>query len=170
MEWRDFTDESEPQLHAYRDDPWVLEAAGDEPTIYLNSSVEGFRAVLEGAGSGPEKALRDVLATHIASEAWVCMFNAAAYAAMVEDGDAQWPGGWQEDVLRRMLPDIFPDRSPDDALVEVVSRREDGHNGGDLQTRVLHAAAVQAMTPKKVTAALRTLVRAAGTVKETTSE
>lgn len=48
MVWRDFTDESDPQLFTYRDDPWLVEAAGDEPTIFLNSAVEGLRTVLEG--------------------------------------------------------------------------------------------------------------------------
>lgn len=160
MVWRDFTDESDPQLFTYRDDPWLVEAAGDEPTIFLNSAVEGLRTVLEGGGGGAEKILRETLATQIASEAWVCLFNTAVYASSANSKEPMWwPGGWQEDVLRRMLPDVFPDLSPDDALTEALQRRLDGHGGGDLQMRVTHAAAIQAMRSRKITAALRSLVR-----------
>lgn len=169
MVWRDFTDAAEPQLHPYRHDPWLVEAAGDEPTIYLNSSVEGFRAVLNGTGAGVEQAVRETLATQIATEAWVGMFNAALYEGTVDGGDPQWPGGWHEDVLRRMLPDVFPDLSPDDALSEAVTRRTEGRGGGDLQMRIIHGAATQAMRSKKVASALRTLRRIDGGTKGTNS-
>jgi hypothetical protein len=88
------------------------------------------------------------------------LFNSAAYHADAKGDSPEWPGGWQEATLRRMLPDLFPERSPDDALVEVVHRRRSGDGGGDLQTRLLNAAAKQAKMPRHLGGLLRTLTRA----------
>ncbi|ELS53573.1 hypothetical protein STVIR_5493 [Streptomyces viridochromogenes Tue57] len=132
----------------------------------MNTAVEGLRAVLEGSGGGAEKAVRETLATQIASEAWICLFNTAIYASSADEEEPTWPGGWQEDVLRRMLPDVFPDLSPDDALKEALQRRTGGHGGGDLQMRINVAAGRQAMRSKKITSALRALVRIGDAGKE----
>ncbi|MGW2596371.1 hypothetical protein [Streptomyces klenkii] len=161
MVWKDFTDDVD--LAEFRDDPWLLDAQADEPVLYLNSSVEGLRGVLENAVTPEQKVVRDVMAAQIASETWASMFNAALYASDVEDGQAQWPGGWHEDVLKRMLPDVFTDRSPSEGLAELVERRTEGQSGGDLQRRVMHAATLQSRKPKAVTGALKSLARMAST-------
>ncbi|GAA0435589.1 hypothetical protein [Streptomyces luteireticuli] len=163
MVWKDFTDDANPEFADFRDDPWLLDAQVDEPVLYLNSSVEGLRAVLEGSSTAEQKLVREILASQIASEAWSAMFNSALYACDVEDGQAQWPGGWHEDVLKRMLPDLFTDRSPSDALTELVERRTEGENGGDLQRRLMHAVSLQSRKPKTVASTLKTLGRIANT-------
>ncbi|WP_438487271.1 hypothetical protein [Streptomyces sp. S186] len=165
MVWKDFTDEANPDLNDFRDDPWLLDGQADEPVLYLNSAVEGLRAVLDKAVAPEQKVVREIMASQIAAEAWVAMFNAATYAVETEDGEAQWPGGWHEDVLRRMLPDMFPDRAPGEALAELVERRTEGEGGGDLQRRLMHTATLQSRKPKAVTNALKTLGRLA--TKET---
>ncbi|MEU7136660.1 hypothetical protein [Streptomyces sp. NPDC046261] len=163
MVWKDFTDESNPEFAEFRDDPWLLDAQADEPVLYLNSAVEGLRGVLENAATPEQKIVREVMAAQIASESWASMFNAALYASGMEDGQVQWPGGWHEDVLRRMLPDLFTDRAPDEGLTELVERRTEGQNGGDLQRRVMHAATLQSRKPKAVAGALKSLGRMAST-------
>ncbi|MFJ7255408.1 hypothetical protein ACIQWV_23165 [Streptomyces sp. NPDC098085] len=159
MVWKDFPDH--PSLKDFRDDPWILDAESGEPVLYLNSSLEGFRAVLDTASSAERKLVREVMATQIASEAWTAMFNSALYASVVEDGEPEWPGGWQEDVLRRMIPDFFPDISPDEALVELVNRRVRGESGSDLHARLMHSATLHSKKQKTVASAVRTLARMA---------
>lgn len=150
----DFADPSHPHLHAYKGDPWAVEAVGDEPVIYLNTGFEGLAPLLNGG----DRAVRDALSAQIAADAWTAMFNAAAYVADMEDGQPLWPGGWQGAVLKRMLPDVFPDLSPDDALIEVVTRRLNG-DGGDLQTRLVHAAGRQALSSRRLGGFIRTINR-----------
>lgn len=150
----DFGDAEHPHLHPYKDDPWTVEAVGDEPIVYLNSRFEGLLPLLNGG----DRAARDVLSAQIAADAWTALFNAAVYAADMEDGQPLWPGGWHGAVLRRMLPDVFPDLSPDDALLEVVTRRLNG-DGGDLQTRLVHAAGRQALLTRRLGSFVRTANR-----------
>lgn len=159
MVWKDFPDH--PFLKEFRDDPWILDAESGDPVLYLNSSLEGFRAVLDSASSAERKLVREVMATQIASEAWTAMFNSALYASTVEGGEPEWPGGWQEDVLRRMLPDFFPDISPDEALVELVNRRVKGESGSDLHARLMHSATLHSKKQKTVASSVRTLARMA---------
>lgn len=158
--WADFGDERNPQLHPFRGDPWTVEAVGDEPILYLNGGFEGLDVLLR-SGRAADRPTRDAVAAQIAADVWTALFNAAAYAAELENGRPQWPGGWQEAALKRMLPDVFPDRSPDDAMIEIVNRRLSGDGGGDLQTRLLHAAAKQARLPRNLGGLIRT-VRKAG--------
>lgn len=150
----DFIDPAHSHLHAYKDDPWTVEAVGDEPVVYLNTGFEGLAPLLNGG----DRAVRDVLSAQIAADAWTALFNAAAYAADTEDGQPLWPGGWKGTVLKKMLPDVFPHLSPDDALMEVVARRLNG-DGGDLQTRLVHAAGRQALTARRLGGFIRTIDR-----------
>ncbi|MFC5724760.1 hypothetical protein ACFP1Z_31885 [Streptomyces gamaensis] len=159
MMWKDFTDDTNPEFVEFRDDPWLLDAQSDEPVLYLNSSVEGFRAILENAATPEQKLVRELMASQIAAEAWTAMFNSALFTCDLEDGQAQWPGGWHEDVLKRMLPDLFTDRSLGEALTELVERRAQGENGGDLQRRLMHAVSLQSRRPKTVAGTLKTLGR-----------
>ncbi|MEU9886980.1 hypothetical protein [Sphaerisporangium sp. NPDC051011] len=152
--WKDFSSEENPYLNPYRTDPWAVEAADDEPIVYLNTGFEGLQRLLD-SGSGAERAVQDAVAAQIAGDCWAALFNAAVYAIEVEEGEPQWPGGWRESVLRRMLSDVYPDRSPGDALVELCERRREGEGGGELQTRILHAAMKQARTSKSLGAFIR---------------
>ncbi|UNO41194.1 hypothetical protein [Streptomyces sp. MST-110588] len=161
MRWIDFTDPSNDHLKEYRDDPWLIDTEAGEPVLYLNSSVDGLRGVLENASSAEQKLVREVMAAQVAAEVWTAMFNMAVYACDVVDGEPQWPGGWHEDVLRRMIPDLYPTHSPEDALAELVQGRAEGENGGDLQRRLMHGAGVHSRKPRKVSTALRDLRRLA---------
>ncbi|MFK8847573.1 hypothetical protein [Streptomyces sp. Ac-502] len=161
IKWLDFTDPFNDHLKEYRDDPWLIDSEAGEPVLYLNSSVDGLQGVLENASTPEQKLVRELLSAQVASEAWNAMFNAAVYACDVVDGEAQWPGGWHEDVLRRMIPDLYPSLSPEDALAELVEGRVEGENGGDLQRRLMHGAGSHARKSRKVSTALRDLRRMA---------
>ncbi|MGA5165237.1 MULTISPECIES: hypothetical protein [Streptomyces] len=164
MLWRNFVDH--PQLNEFRDDPWILDAEAGSPILYLNSSLEGFRAVLDNASTPEQKLVRELMATQIAGEVWTAMFNTALYASAVERGEPQWPGGWHEDVLRRMLPDFFPETSPDEALVDLVGRRTAGESGSDMHVRLMHAVTVHSKKQKTVASTVRALARPANTGDE----
>jgi hypothetical protein len=156
--WLDFGDERNQHLNAFKDDPWIVEAVGDSPVLYLNSGFEGLRAILESTRVADRPA-RDALAAQIATNVWTVLFNAAGYQADVTGDQAEWPDGWAEGVLRKMLPDVFPDHSPNEALQELVNRQRTGDGGGDLQTRVLHAASKHARLPRNLGGLLRNLRR-----------
>ncbi|MGW0119624.1 hypothetical protein [Streptomyces sp. NPDC003327] len=159
MQWREFAEDA--FLKEFRDDPWLLDAEAGEPVLYLNASLDGFRSLLEGGQGVEHKLVREVMASQIASEAWTSLFNTALYAAGTEDDELQWPGGWQEEVLRRMLPDFFPGLSPEEALTELVDRRSRGENGSDLHARLMHSASIHSKKQKTVAGAVRALARAA---------
>jgi hypothetical protein len=159
MLWKDFADNSNDFLEKYREDPWFLDANSEEPVLYLNSAVEGFRSMLENSKTAEQKIVGEVLMSQIASEVWSGMFGAALFASSADGDDAQWPGGWYDDVLKRMLPDLFPDMSPDEALLELVGRRVAGESGPDFQARLLHASTKHAKKQKAVAGAVRELAR-----------
>lgn len=149
--WADFAAPENSYLGTYRDVPWVVDTAGIDPVVYLNSGFEGFKALLSGSlGTRPQ---REAVTAQIATETWIALFSAAAARLVASAEEGEWPGGWHEAVLRRMLPDVYPEATPTDALEDV--RRQVGEGGGDLPTRVLNAALIQGRTPRALTALIR---------------
>lgn len=155
--WADFGEEGAAHLELFRSDPWCVDTTGEEPTLYLNKRFEGLETVLRSGGAADRPA-QNVLASQIAQEVWTVLFTSAVRGITRDDqGRPEWPGGWQESTLKKMLPDVLPDHSPNDALAEVVARESEG--GGDLHTRVAHAAAVQARRTRHLGGFLRALRR-----------
>jgi hypothetical protein len=142
--WADFNAPENGHLSEYRDAPWMVDTGGIEPTVYLNSGFEGFKALL--GGSAGTRADREAVVAQIATHVWVTLFNTATSHLTSDEQDVEWPGGWHESVLRRLLPAVYPDAAPRDGLDEV--RRQVGESGGDLQARVLNAALLQARVPR----------------------
>jgi hypothetical protein len=151
----DFGDDAHRHLNPYKGDPWMIEAAGDQPVVYLNSSFEGLLDLLDRG----DRPARQALSSQIAAEAWTAMFHAAAYVADIDEDQPLWPADWRGAVLRRLLPDMFPDRSPDDALIEIATRRLLGEGGGDLQSRLMHAVGKQVRRPRRLGDLIRTSVQ-----------
>ncbi|MFI7125719.1 hypothetical protein ACIBQ1_08495 [Nonomuraea sp. NPDC050153] len=143
--WVDFA--NDPQLTWCKTDPWAVTVTDEAAMLNLNSGFDGLRAVLESPKAA-ERPMREALAAQIAVDVWTVLFNEAAHHV---DGH-EWPEGWRGLVLRRMLPDLFPDHSLDDALREIVNR-----GVGGIQTRVLHAAAKQARMPRSLGGFIRSL-------------
>ncbi|MFC8099985.1 hypothetical protein [Streptomyces sp. NPDC057363] len=155
----DFRNGPETWLRMFHDAPWLVETTGDMPTVHLNTGFEGLVEFLNGGGAPTEKAVRGMLAAQIAAEAWTAMFNAAVGDLECDDaGRPQWPTGWRDGVLRSMLPDVLPDLSISDALMEVHVRLTEG-GWQELQPRIQYAAARRAKTPKNIANGLRAISR-----------
>ncbi|MEI5523678.1 hypothetical protein WB401_19645 [Streptomyces brasiliscabiei] len=153
----DFRDGPHEWLRPFKEAPWLVETTGDMPTVHLNTGFEGLAEFLNGRGGALEKAVRGVLAAQIATEAWTAMFHAAVGdVELDEDGTPQWPAGWKDGVLRSMLPDVLPELSPADALLEIHLRRTEG-GWQDLQPRIQYAAARRAKVSRNLGNGLRAL-------------
>ncbi|MFF4039151.1 hypothetical protein [Streptomyces sp. NPDC001816] len=148
-------------LQQFQDAPWVVEPSGDMPTVHLNSGFEGLTEFLGGGGTPAEKAVRGMLAAQIATEAWTAMFHAAVGDLEWDDeGTPQWPAGWKDGVLRSMLPDVLPELSASDALLEIHLRRTEG-GWQELQPRIQYAAARRAKAARNIGNSLRAMSRVA---------
>ncbi|MFE9400275.1 hypothetical protein ACFYNY_00670 [Streptomyces sp. NPDC006530] len=156
----DFREGPQDWLRPFKDAPWLVETTGDMPTVHLNTGFEGLSEFLNGGGGALDKAMRSMLATQIATEAWIAMFHAAVGDVEPgEDGVPQWPTGWKDSVLRSMLPDVLPELSPADGLLEIHLRRSEG-GWQDLQPRIQYAAGRRARLARNVGTGLRALSQA----------
>lgn len=155
----DFRDGPHAWLRPLKDAPWMVDASGDTPTVYLNQAVEGLTALLRGSGT-VEKATAALLNAQIVGDVWETMFHAAVSDIESDEaGRPRMPGGWRESVLETMLPDVLPGLSPTDAIVELRARREEGYGWAELQSRIRYAAALRAQLPKQLATTLRLTVR-----------
>lgn len=156
----DFRDGPHEWLRPYKDAPWLVETTGDMPAVYLNEAFEGLTKLLRGGGSSLEKATAALVNAQIVTEAWTVMFHSAVSDLQLDDrGRPQVPDGWRESVLRVMLPDILPGMSPEDAVAELQTRREEGYGWSELQPRIQYAAARRSQLPKNLATTLRTVFR-----------
>lgn len=151
----DFSAAENSHLHPFKEDPWTVETGDDTPIVYLNTRFEGLIRLLEAG----DRVIREAVSTQIAADVWTALFNASVYSASTGEKHTIWPGGWKDSVLKRMLPDIFPDLSLDDALDEVVSRRLSSEGGGDLQTRLIHATGRQSARARRLGNYIRSIER-----------
>jgi hypothetical protein len=147
--WRDFSKADEgqnpidPSLHDEMS--FVDMSLPEGPVIYLNDRVPGLRRLLDvRTGRGrTERAVRETALDLIATPAMAAMANAALVAAgpAGRSGEAQWPDvDWQREVLRSVLPLMYPDRDPDAALGAAVLALTSAEEAQDVQSRLLGAA------------------------------
>jgi hypothetical protein len=158
----DFVDGPHDWLRPFKESAWIVETTGEIPTVYINTSaVDGLTEVLNETGAQPAvKLLREATASQIAQDAWTAMFHTAiGDLESDEDGAPQMPAGWRERVLQMMLPDVLPGRQLNDALYEVHERRTKGFGWAELQTSIQYAAGRRSQLAKKLTNAVRTVVR-----------
>jgi hypothetical protein len=151
VQWVEFAADSELGLKPFKDDPHHLRLDPDAPILFLNSGFDGLEALLGDRKRRPraEQAMHDSTRVNIANGAWQAMFTAALDAVEVdpETGMPEWPSPeWRAVVLRTLLPRIYPDLGPDDALIEAVQARRSGDGSGELLERLLPAAAMQVGT------------------------
>lgn len=159
----DFREGPHDWLRPFRESSWIVETAGDIPTLYLNTTaVEGLMDVLGGTGgTAAEKVLRDMMASQISQDAWTAMFHTAINDLDVDDdGTPVMPTGWREAVVRMMLPDVLPGWQLTDALYDINERRSQGFGWSELQTSIQHAAGKRSRITKKLTDAVRSVDRA----------
>ncbi|MFD8706692.1 hypothetical protein ACFV1W_29515 [Kitasatospora sp. NPDC059648] len=151
------------RLQRFKDSPWLVDTTGRIPVVRVNTDFDGLGDLLGAdGGTGAEKTVRELLLAQICSEVWTAVFHSAVGDLEVEeDGTPLFPHGWQGEVLRDMLPDIYPDREPEHALREVHAARTGASaNGwGDLQTRIHFAASRRAGVPRTLSTTIRDLER-----------
>ncbi|MFD4697129.1 hypothetical protein [Streptomyces niveus] len=154
----DFATGSEEWLRPFKDAPWIVETSGDLPTVHLNTGFEGVSELLNSGGGPLERAVRDMLATQIATDIWTAVFHSAVSdLELDEEGNPEWPGGWRDAVLRGMLSDVLPGMSGIDALSEIHARRRESSGWNELQPRISYAAGRRAKVARNLGTAIRVL-------------
>ncbi|WLQ33976.1 hypothetical protein P8A18_11225 [Streptomyces castrisilvae] len=156
----DFRDGPHQWLRPFAEAPWLVDAAGESPTVLLNTSFEGLSALLSGARGPLEKATAGLVAAQVAGEAWTTMFQSAlSNLDFDEDGTPHLPTGWRGVVLRSMLPEVFPRLPLADALREAHDRRADGRGWAEVQARIEFAAGKRSQLPRNLLATIRAVSR-----------
>jgi hypothetical protein len=93
-----------------------LELEREDPILYLNAEHAALRPILDGKGTrGRRVRLRELLYERIEAGAWTQLLVHVA-SRLAEDGELSYP--WQEAVLDRWLPRLYP------ALASDAERRE----------------------------------------------
>jgi hypothetical protein len=164
--WRDFakTEAGQNPIDAslHGEMSFVDMSLDEGPVIYLNERVRDLRRLLDvrTGRTRSERAIREMALDLVAAPAIVSMANVALAAAgpPEEGGEAQWPDAdWQRDVLRGLLPLMYPDRDPDAALLFAVRGLTSGEDAQDVQSRLLGAAARLVKATQHVTGVIKTL-------------
>lgn len=89
-----------------------LELEREDPILYLNSDHAALRPILDGKGTrGRRVRLRELLYERIEAGAWSQLLVHTA-ERLVVDGELTY--AWQEAVLDRWLPRLYPSLSADD--------------------------------------------------------
>jgi hypothetical protein len=118
VKWVDFS--SNELLKPHANEPWYGDLTEDPPTVYLNKNFEYLPELFrEGVRkSKAQIALNEAQRTAIAKSVWLAMFQAAvAQITPGEDGsDPTWPEKWRAEVLRRILPKVYPDVDENEGL------------------------------------------------------
>ncbi|MGW7311955.1 hypothetical protein [Streptomyces sp. NPDC054854] len=151
------------RLQRYKDSPWVIDTTGRIPVVRVNTDFDGLGDLIGAdGGNGAEKTVRELLLAQMCSDVWTAVFHSAVGELEVEEDDTPlFPHGWQGEVLREMLPDVFSDRSPEQALHEVHAARTgvSSTGWGELQARIHFAASRRAGLPRTLSTTIRDLER-----------
>lgn len=162
VRWEDF---SEPDNPWSKEDLFAFDAGGDEPTLWLNSWYQAFKATLDGSErSGVDTALRHVLNALAAQTTWMQLFmTAAGQLAAAEEPVEESLKGWERDVLSNFLPRIFPDEQTDeDRREQLAEIMRSPDQMGTLMAQLGHAAQEVVGTADHFQKAIRVIEKEAG--------
>jgi hypothetical protein len=153
-----FKKSSRELLNACADAPWIVDTSARVPTVFVNTDVEGIIGLLDSNGSRVDSKVRDLLVAQMATDVWTAVFHGAIGDLEVEPGGGPvFPTDWQGEVLREMLPDVFPGVHVEEALRQVHRRRTGDSGWVELQTRIHYAAVRRADAYRAVAYAARNL-------------
>ncbi|MFJ6619272.1 hypothetical protein ACIQOW_17030 [Kitasatospora sp. NPDC091335] len=151
------------RLQRFKESPWLVDTTGRIPAVRVNTDFDGLGDLIGAdGGSGPEKTVRELLLAQMCSEVWTAVFHSAVGDLEVEeDGTPVFPHGWQGEVLREMLPDVYADRDPEAALRAVHTARTgvSAAGWGELQARIHYAASRRAGVPRTLSTTIHDLER-----------
>ena len=110
-------------LAAHQDNVYRLECDQEEPVLWINADHDKIAAVLDDrATTGRKARLRDVYFDLIAQGVWSQLFTRAASDLDAADHAAESRYGWQDGVLREVLPFMFPLATTYEARVHELMR------------------------------------------------
>jgi hypothetical protein len=147
--WDDFrSPKLLPELQQFAAEPFFLHLDPERPVLYLNEGFERLRALFDERRRRPRDAqvLHDQTRVNFASATWNAMFNVALSAAVnaSDEDETPWPDSeWQKNVLEILLDRVYEERTPEDALSEVVALLKQGEGLGAVQEQLLPAISEQ---------------------------
>jgi hypothetical protein len=143
VQWVDFDQPGDYAfLKEYADQPFYTDLVDDRPTVFLNRAerFRGLDALLDDRKRNLawDRALHNAERVSIARSVWMAMLNAAI--ASIERGDEgddpDWPEqDWKRQVLQKLLPRVYPDKSDKEALREALANWNSKHGAGQLESR-----------------------------------
>ena len=127
----------DPRLFPRSQNLYRLDCDSPNPVLWLNTDHEQVCRILDDRGTrGVTARTREVAFDLVAFGVWTRLVLAAAHA-VDEDGSTPYP--WQEGVLQRMLPLLYPEHSGRARRLEEL-RAERTAEGGALLLERLEAA------------------------------
>ena len=143
VQWVDFKNPGEQGfLKDHFDKPSFTDLSDTVPTVYLNKCDDfaGLPAIMDDRRRPNkwDKALHDSQRVGIARSVWLAMLNTALAAVREDDdgGDPNWPAeDWKRQVLRALLPEIYPDVSPEQALAQAMIDKTSPDGAATLESR-----------------------------------
>jgi len=138
--WEDFSN-SNSVPPEFANAMFYLAISGSAPTLYLNKNVKGTLITLfEVKGYGHAKALhRDILFRAIGANVWMQLAQTSLEDLREEarlgsaDLDALEP--WKAEVIKELVPTIWPNLLPDAAILDVCTNIGDDSYYQDLLSR-----------------------------------
>jgi len=113
--WEDFATSNDPFRRAHPDLLYDVDVDWSEPRLMLNKAFDDVHVLLqdERPTSSVAKSTRAAILAHVGSAALGHLFHAAATDVFddEESGERTVPDGWQEVVLRRLVPHLYPEHS-----------------------------------------------------------
>jgi len=143
VKWVNFNLDIAPALaKAFSTSSHVIDFTQTVPTLLLNSGLEGLEALLKDRKDrkGIDRALHEFLRTGIGRSVWLALFHDALAGIRLPDpeleGTADWPDTpWRSEVLKRILPGVFPDKSDAELLSMLVGEWREPTLAGELFAR-----------------------------------
>ena len=159
--WVDFgdPDDNKAFLRKHQDNYAYLSIDPDEPQLFLNRGFAGLEQLLaDRRRRGLEKALHDQTRTSIADKTWSALFNAALAAVDINDDSEtpEWPAvDWQRRVLESLLARMYPEKDPEEALIEAWASYRSSDTSAALQEQLGPAANAHVRAPRLLREGIR---------------
>jgi hypothetical protein len=135
VRWLNFTSLASPVLaRAFPHSTHLVHFTSGMPELWLNSGFAGLEPLLKDRKDrrGADKALHDFQRTGIARGAWLALIADAMSAVQGDAADEQsdelgWPEKpWQAEILKRVLPQVAPDKSERELLTMAAQAWREG--------------------------------------------
>ena len=151
VRWANFEDTESPvhhELKQYQREAFYVDLEQDTPVVYLNTAVPHLQDMLDDRDRThrADRALHEIGRTSIAARVWGALFRAACGDALrsnadqADDAPPEWPSEWRQDVLKRLLASLYPDKSENDGLQSLLDAMRDTSGPAALESRMAMAA------------------------------